>query len=318
MTVSRSWSPSAHFAGLFQLQRRRTRNPRKPQEMAKPLQRDRPSLPPSQQRSRIETRISHSFGRCSGCVPYFPIHVRESHPRYLPGLYPRTSVRWFETEGFQQSFTPIPFIGVSGKMSASTACFWTAYPQQIVATLTATVYQRLLRLVRRRHGYKYSQGCRETCFKAALYYTTTRDDWFLDRFLGIFKRRNRRAAHNLFTLVFSNLDENFRFVISQASKQASWLSFRCRAVVNPQYERRDKSGIKDTDSDFSLSFGEELEPDPVEIRVLWRKASQAWKTLHEHRHAATYSLSSDESSECDMFRSELSEDAIEKELRHWS
>jgi len=283
--------------------------------MAKPSQRARPVLPPSQQLSRVETRISHSFGRCSGAVPYVPVHVRDSHPRYLPGLYPRTSVRWFEVEGFQQSFTPIPFVHVSGKMSASTVCFWTAYPQQIVATLTSTVYQRLLRIVLRRHGYKYSRGCRETCFKAAAYYATTRDDWFLDRFLGIFKRRNRRAAHNLYTLVFCNLDENFRFVISQVLEQALWLSFRSRTVVKPKVRVRDKSRME-SDADSVLSF-DWTEPAPLDAKVLWRKASQAWKTLHEHCHAATYSLP-EGSSECDMCLSELSEDSNEKELRHWS
>jgi hypothetical protein len=283
--------------------------------MAKPSQAEPRRLPPSQQRNRVETRISHSFGRCSGAVPYVPVHVRALHPRYLPGLYPRTSLRWFETEGFQQSFTPIPFVHVSGKLSASTVCFWTAYPQQIVATLTATVYQRLLRLVIRRHGYKYSRSCRETCFKAATYYTVTRDDWFLNRFLGIFKKRNRRAAHNLYTLVFCNLDENFRFVISQVLKQALWLSFRSRTVVIPKVRVRDKSRIEG-DSDSVLSF-DWTEPEPFDGRVLWRKASQAWKTLHEHCHATNYSLS-EESLEFGMCLSELSEDANEKELRHWS
>jgi len=284
--------------------------------MAKPSQAEPHRLPPSQQRSRVETRISHSFGRCSGAVPYVPVHVRDSHPRYLPGLYPRTSVRWFEQERFQQSFTPIPFVHSSGKFSASTVCFWTAYPQQIVATLTATVYQRLLRLVRRRHGEKYSRSCRETCFKAAAYYTITRDDWFVDRFLGIFRRRNRRSAHGLFTLVFSNLGENYRFVINQVFKQASWLSFRSRAVINSQYERRDKSSKTDSDSLLSFDFSE---PEPFDFVVLWKKASQAWKTLHEHCHAATYSLPEyTGGSECDMCLSELSEDSNEKELRHWS
>jgi len=150
------------------------------------------------------------------------------------------------------------------------------------------------------------RGCRETIFKAAAYYTVTRDDWFLDRFLGIFSRRNRRAAHNLYTLVFSNLDENFRFVISQILKQISWLSFRCRAVVDPQYRRRDKSKME-MDSDSVMSFDLTVPGSVDDIRVLWRKASQAWKTLHEYCKLANNSLP-EGSSELDMYASELSED----------
>lgn len=255
----------------------------------------------------MEQRISHSFKRDSGAVPFIPYHVRESHPRYLPGLYPRTSTRWFESEGFQQSFTPIPFVHVSGKMSASTVCFWTAYPQQIVATLTATVYQRLLRLIERRHGYRYVRGCRETIFKAATYYSVTRDDWFVDRFLGIFKRRNRRAAHGLYTCALSNLDENFRFVISQICQQISWLSFRSRAVVDPQYQRRDKSCKHDRDDDSLFSFEMNVPPVASEIRVLWKRASQAWKTLHEHCKYEIDSLSLGGSSEYFSCLSELSD-----------
>jgi len=96
------------------------------------------------------------------------------------GLCNRTSTRWFREEDSKKSFTPIPFVTVSGKFAGSTVCFWTAFPEQIVAVLTSTVYSRILRIVGKRHGWKFARSCRETIFKTAAYYSVTHDDGFFE------------------------------------------------------------------------------------------------------------------------------------------
>jgi len=188
-----------------------------------------------------EVRITHSRVS-SDSVPYVPFHARSLHPS-IPGMCMRTSTRWFDVNASNRAFTPVPFVTISGHLSGSTLCFWTAYPQQIVASLTATVYQRLLRLVAKRHGHKFAGSCKLTLFKVSAYYATVHDDGFLNRILGILKKRNRRAAHNLYTFAYCNLDEDKRFVINQSCQQFLWLSFRSRAVN--QQRCRDKSSMKD-------------------------------------------------------------------------
>jgi hypothetical protein len=253
--------------------------------------------------NRSEVRISHCFKESSKPVPYFPIHVRDEHPRFIPGMVARTSTRWFDVKSSKKAFTPIPFVHVSGHLSGSTLCFWTAYPQQIVASLTATVYQRLLRLISRRHSYKYAKSCRETLFKVSAYYVATRDDGFLNRVLGIFRKRSRRAVHNLYTFAFSNLGEDLRFVISQSCTQFLWLSFRSRTVVMPRSEKRDKS--RDIDSSSELSFSLEMGNSPfIHDLGIWRKASQAWKTLHDYRRTTMTHSPLEGSSEFDVYLSE--------------
>jgi len=115
--------------------------------------------------------------------------------------------------------------------------------------------------------------------------------------------KNRRAVHNLYTFAFSNLGEDIRFVINQSCSQFLWLSFRSRAVNRSK--KRDKS--KDVDSFGDLSFSLEMGSSPFMNDVVpWKKASQAWKTLHRFRTPMTHSL--DGSSEFDAYLSEPLED----------
>jgi len=199
----------------------------------------------------------------------------------------RTSTRWFDDVRSKRMHTPIPYVSNSGKISGSTLCFWTAYPEQICASLTSTVYSRIRKIVGKRHSFKYAGRCRETLFSAAAYYACTRDDWFFDRFLGILRRKHRRSAHNLLKYALCTLDDDKRFVINQICDQISWLSFRSRGPCDPQ--RRDKSWYDCVSEPFS-SF--EVMDSETRRKSSLKLASQGWKVTNR-ANLAKHTPSSD-------------------------
>jgi len=87
-------------------------------------------------------------------------------------------------------------------------------------------------------------------FKTSILYVITRDNWVIDRFLGMAspKGASIRAAENHITFCVYALDENKRFVYSQAYFQANWLKFQ---VFRP----RDKSSEKVSTGSHLRSLG---------------------------------------------------------------
>jgi hypothetical protein len=61
--------------------------------------------------------------------------------------------------------------------------------------------------------------------KISITYTITKDNWIIDRFLAIQKNNVKAANHFAHFCVF-HLDEDKRFVYSQAWQQAHWLKFQ--------------------------------------------------------------------------------------------
>jgi len=221
--------------------------------------------------------------------PFIPYKVRTAHPGSIPGMKVRSSTRWFDVAHSKRMHTPVPFVTSSGKFSGSTLCFWTAYPEQIVGSLTATVFGRIQRVVANRHGWKFARRCRETTFKVAAYYSVTHDDGFLDRVLGIFKKKKRRAVHNLYTYALNTMGDNIRFVINQVCLQSSWLCFRSRRVLDPNKTQRDKP-LKESGSDSFSLLGEMVSESHRNIGFP-KSVSQAWKVVHSYRKWAPSSLS---------------------------
>lgn len=137
----------------------------------------------------------------------------------------RSSLRWIDSgPSFSRKVHAIPYVSTSGKFSLNTLCFWKAHPEQVFTSVISTVYSRLLRISLKRK-IRLSRFVRNSLMKVSIVYTITKDNWVIDRFLGIQKNSVKSANHFAHFCVF-HLDEDKRFVYSQAFKQAHWLKFQ--------------------------------------------------------------------------------------------
>lgn len=153
----------------------------------------------------------------------------------------RSSISWFDPSSSQRKYRSVPFVSRSGKFSLHTLCVWRCYPEQLLASLSSTVYSRLLSVLRKRFGFALRSRLMNCAFKTAVTYTLTRHNWIIDRFLGM-SRKGVPIKHieNHVHFCVSELDENKRFVYSQAYFQANWLKFQ---VFRPRDKSRDESRV---------------------------------------------------------------------------
>jgi hypothetical protein len=111
---------------------------------------------------------------------------------------------------------------------------WKSFPQQVLFSLISTVYKRILRILRKRKCT--TKRTLKAAFKACVVYTITRSD-ILDRFLGMCRKGTPVKVVEGYTCkCVYELDENKRFVYSQAFYNANWL----KSLV---HRPRDKSRI---------------------------------------------------------------------------
>jgi hypothetical protein len=163
-------------------------------------------------------------------TPHFPMYVRSVHPNHgiCPGMEYRSSLRWFPVDSSKRSVYQIPFISKSGKFSASTLCFWRAYPEQVIMSIISTVYQRLLKILLKRFTY-VDRGYRDCLIKISAIYTINKNDFVLDRFLGMARKGTpKRSVRNFVHYCAIQLDDDKRFVYSQALRRADWLKFQAK------------------------------------------------------------------------------------------
>jgi len=137
----------------------------------------------------------------------------------------RSSLRWRTDSTSVRKCYQVPFVSKSGKLSANTLYFWKAYPEQVFMSVVSTIYQRLLKIQLKRHKF-VGRGLRDCLIKAATIYYINKDDWFLDRLLGITKSEPLKRIRNFVHYFVCELDDNKRFVYSQALHQANWLKFQ--------------------------------------------------------------------------------------------
>jgi hypothetical protein len=194
---------------------------------------------------QIRSNNSQTKGHVSvggeGVAYKFPI-VKELNPNPAnrPGMEFRSSLSWFCPEISVRKYRNVPFITKSGKLSAHTLCVWRCYSEQLIMSLISTVNSRLLQILKKRFKSKLSRRWMNVSFKTSIVYILTRDNWVIDRFLGMAHPRGKasiKLAENHITYCVCELDENKRFVYSQAYFQANWLKFQ---VFRP----RDKSSEK--------------------------------------------------------------------------
>jgi len=98
---------------------------------------------------------------------------------------------------------------------------------QLIGSVMATTYSRLRSVIIKRHGIRVASSNYKIIFDVAALYASTYDDWIIDRFLGISRKKKhwkpiRKILHSLVV----GLSDSQRFVYSQALNQAHWLTSR--------------------------------------------------------------------------------------------
>jgi hypothetical protein len=146
----------------------------------------------------------------------------------VPATRVRLSTRWIANyTHLCKREIGIPYINNSGKIGLTTICRWFAHPLQVIATISATVFQRLQQILIRRHGTRFAFAHKDVTIRTAICYSISRNDWIIDRFLGYYKRKANNGPYiALLSKFIAQFDDDKRFVYSQAWQQAYWLTSR--------------------------------------------------------------------------------------------
>jgi len=158
---------------------------------------------------------------------YKPIYVRSSHPLGIPGMVVKSSCRWFRNlPASRREEIVIPYVMNTGKFSVHALATWLCYPEQAVVSVTATVYQRLLKLFQRRKRNLRDTKHRDKnlILKIAAYYSITHSDYFLDRMLALLGRS--KAVKGIFRSFLCRLGDKLWFVYRQVCLHTYWLTNR--------------------------------------------------------------------------------------------
>jgi len=156
------------------------------------------------------------------------MYVRDLHPHPAkwPGMEYRSSLRWFKEDLPSREVFQIPFVSKSGKFSANTLYFWRAFPEQVFMSMTSTVYQRILKMLLKRFGH-VNRRYRDAIIKVSTVYVIMKNDYIIDRFLGMARKGTPiKAISNFAHYCAIQLDDDKRFVYSQALRRADWLKFQ--------------------------------------------------------------------------------------------
>lgn len=219
--------------GLFQLRRRRKRPARRPKHSGHPESKG--------PRTKFKSQVSPTVSE--GPLKWKVVRVRQEHPTRKSGVSFRTSFRWFVSSDLRTT-NSVPYISSSGKLSIYNVYRWDSLPAQVFASVVSTSYTRMMNLLHKRHSknFAYVKSLRNACIKVALCYVITHNDYVIDRFLGMTRRKARtpkKVVNNYAHRCVCNLDGDKRFVYSQAYTQANWLKF---LVKRPSDKSRGCSG----------------------------------------------------------------------------
>jgi len=160
---------------------------------------------------------------------------------------------------------------------------WNCFPEQLLATYVATVYQRLKKILVGRHGLKnFRMLFHRLCFQASALHTILHDNWIIDRFLGISRskaKEPRKGLKNLLNFVLCNLGDSERFVYNQINYQILWLTLRGKKPrVKPSKElyylvppkQTSQRGGKTTKQDY---------PSFMQSALTWKKIE--WRAMNK-------------------------------------
>lgn len=163
-------------------------------------------------------------------TPYQSHAVHELHPYHVAGMVTRTSTRWFRHWTSERKYRSVPYVTETGKFSAQELITWNCYPEQLLASLTSTVYTRLLKIwMKRKQRFRdIRRKDKNLLFKVAAYYATTHSDYFLDRALACLHKPGPLSS--LVVCFVRKLDDKFWFVYSQICNQIYWLTFQSLGI----------------------------------------------------------------------------------------
>lgn len=156
------------------------------------------------------------------------VHPIYKHfPFRLEGIELRRTERWIDGPQITSEYT-IPYIDRWGRITGSSFATVRCSPQQYVATIVATVTQRLKQFAARKNGHGAVIRNSKLLVKAAYYYAVSKNDWFRSRFLELSKSigENRRTMNGLLNKFLAKMDDYTRFVYSQVYFQTNWLFSR--------------------------------------------------------------------------------------------
>jgi hypothetical protein len=138
----------------------------------------------------------------------------------------RSSTRWFSQDLSFRKVFQIPFISRSGKFSVNTLYFWRAYPEQVFMSIVSTIFCRILAILRKRFK-RVNRRLSDAIIKVATVYAINKDDYIIDRFLGMARPGTpKKLISNFAHFCAIQLDDDKRFVYSQALRRADWLKFQ--------------------------------------------------------------------------------------------
>jgi hypothetical protein len=201
-----------------------------------------------------------------GAVPYEPYHVRDAHPYHLSGMVTRTSKRWFRHWDSKRKPRAVPYVEQSGKISNLRLLDWDCYPEQLIASLTSTVYTRLLKVLRKRKAKIVDIKWRDhdLLIKVSALYVVSHSDYFFDRVLALLGRW--KTLSKVLQHFVRKLDDKFWFVYRQVCLQTHWLTFRSLGIRDKSSKLLLKSFMPNDTRDFRN----------IVIRGAFETASNTW------------------------------------------
>lgn len=225
----------------------------------KKIQTKAPEMLPSRMRrrkARFEKRASHLDRTVLGESrqgALANVQLSFGHlPFRLEGVEIKRSDRWIVGPQLTSEYN-IPFIDRWGQITGSTFATVRCSPQQYVATIVATVLQRLKQIVYCKNGHRGVVSHSKLLLKAAYYYAVSKNDWFRARFVELSKSigENYKAMHGLTSKFLAKTDDYTRFVYSQVYFQTNWLYSRARwprdkSIFFSKSSTFQKSGLKET------------------------------------------------------------------------
>jgi len=170
----------------------------------------------------------------------------------------RTSKTWMTGIRSAKSVCKVPYIDKQGEIHATSICYWRCDATQLYASVTSTVYKRLVGMSR---TVPYKKRCaRDLLLKIALVYSLENDEcWFRRCKAMLGKAKDLR---NFVYGFMKRMDQNKRFLFDQAQQVALWFQFRSRLP-----RRRDRSTIVCANADNFETVAKGLEVSKLEHKL---------------------------------------------------
>jgi len=169
-----------------------------------------------------------SEGDAPNTVPFVPKKYVDDDPKKVISYKLRKSVRWITNYNPAcKRVIGLPYIDNVGRITSSIVTYWRCHPLQAIASITSTVYHRLLKVMIGRHKTRYAFKIRQAMLEVSAMYSITNDISILNRFYGIHRKAcSMGPIKRILRKKICKLDADQRFVLRQVCSQTNWLTFR--------------------------------------------------------------------------------------------